>query len=315
MVDEMVNHLQTQYLQYCDPQIPHQRMALGLAAVIEWRCWSIFWLRTPKQYREAVVSPEIRQTYVWCHPLKQITPFRVWIQKLMNVFRVLAKSVSLVESLNMMSDDRDAQKFQWHIGGHACFQSIMHIVSELETPEFQAPNHRSLRSRALGVLKRTMDTRGREVTPMWNVINRIISNCLAKNAPATFPLTPFQAIFPPNAAIPGIGSTTTAPPPTVARSSSVSGDSAIATPLPDLSEVGSLDMQDPTLAFDWVRESNALMRRSALTVLTRDSGILTPQILAPIENYIFVSYALFSSCLSHALWKVGTCHKGLCVGF
>jgi hypothetical protein len=182
----------------------------------------------------------------------------------MNVFRVLAKSVSLVESLNMMSDDKDAQKFQWHIGGHACFQSIMHIVSELETPEFQAPNHRSLRSRALGVLKRTMDTRGREVTPMWNVINRIISNCLAKNAPSTFPLSPFQAIFPPNAPIPGIGSSTTVPPQTIARSSSVSAESAMATPLPDLSEVGSLDMQDPTLAFDWVSESNALMRRSPL---------------------------------------------------
>lgn len=64
MVDEMVSHLQTQYLQYCDPQVPQQRMALGLAAVIEWRCWSIFWLRTPKQYREAAVSPEIRQTCV-----------------------------------------------------------------------------------------------------------------------------------------------------------------------------------------------------------------------------------------------------------
>lgn len=182
----------------------------------------------------------------------------------MNVFRVLAKSVSLVESLNMMSDDKDAQKFQWHIGGHACFQSIMHIVSELETPEFQAANHRSLRSRALSVLKRTMDTRGHEVTPMWNVINRIISNCLAKNAPSTFPLSPFQAMFPPNAAIPGLGSSTTVPPQTIAQNSSVSGGSAMATPLPDLSEVGSLDMQDPTLAFDWVSESNALMRRSPL---------------------------------------------------
>lgn len=67
MVHEMATHLQTQYLQYCDPQVPQQRMALGLAAVIEWRCWSIFWLRTPKQYREAAVSPEIRQTYVWYH--------------------------------------------------------------------------------------------------------------------------------------------------------------------------------------------------------------------------------------------------------
>ncbi|EAU31602.1 predicted protein [Aspergillus terreus NIH2624] len=62
MVNEMVTHIQTQYLQYCDPRISDQRMALGLAAVIEWRCWSIFWLRTPKEYRQAVVSPEIRQT-------------------------------------------------------------------------------------------------------------------------------------------------------------------------------------------------------------------------------------------------------------
>ncbi|KAF5657667.1 c6 transcription [Fusarium heterosporum] len=151
MVDEMVSRLQTQYLQYCDPQVPQQRMALGLAVVIEWRCWSIFWLRSPKQYREAAVSPEIRQT-------------------------VLAKSVSLIESLNSMPDDQDAQRFQWHIGGHACFQSIMHIVSELETPEFKAPNHSLLRARAVEVLKKTMDAREREATPMWKVINRIISN-------------------------------------------------------------------------------------------------------------------------------------------
>lgn len=62
MVDDMATHIQTQYLQFCDSNIPIQRLALGLAAIIEWRCWSIFWLRTPKQYREAVVTPEIRHT-------------------------------------------------------------------------------------------------------------------------------------------------------------------------------------------------------------------------------------------------------------
>ncbi|KAH7143313.1 putative C6 transcription factor [Fusarium sp. MPI-SDFR-AT-0072] len=226
MVHEMVTHLQTQYLQYCDPQVPQQRMALGLAAVIEWRCWSIFWLRTPKQYREAAVSPEIRQT-------------------------VLAKSVSLIESLNSMPDDQDAQKFQWHIGGHACFQSIMHIVSELETPEFKAPNHSLLRARAVEVLKKTMDTRGREATPMWKVINRIISNCLAKNAPANLPLTPFQTVLPRNGVIPGIWSSTTASPSAVPQSLSASGESAIETSLLDLSEIGSIDMQDPVTSFDW----------------------------------------------------------------
>ncbi|OJJ42731.1 hypothetical protein ASPZODRAFT_1298351 [Penicilliopsis zonata CBS 506.65] len=228
MIDEMVLHLQTQYLQYCDPQIPHHRIALGLAAVVEWRCWSIFWPRTPKQYREAVVSPEIRQT-------------------------VLAKSVSLVESLNLAPEDKGAQKLQWHIGGHACFQSIMHIVSELKTPELQAPHHRALRSRALEVLKGTMGTRGREVTPMWNVISRIISNCIARNVPPTFlPLTPFRAVFRTNGELSGTGSlTTSVPAETGAPSLPVSRAPSIVPPLPDLSEVESLHMQDLTMAFDW----------------------------------------------------------------
>ncbi|KAF5572144.1 C6 transcription factor, partial [Fusarium pseudocircinatum] len=51
MVNEIVNHFQTHYLQYCSPHVPEQRMTIGLATVVEWRCWSIFWLRTPKQYR------------------------------------------------------------------------------------------------------------------------------------------------------------------------------------------------------------------------------------------------------------------------
>jgi hypothetical protein len=64
IVDEMATHIRTQYLRYCDPQVPSQRLALGLAAIIEWRCWAIFWLRIPKQYREAIVSPEIRTMLV-----------------------------------------------------------------------------------------------------------------------------------------------------------------------------------------------------------------------------------------------------------
>ncbi|KAK2616886.1 nrps5 single domain, non-ribosomal peptide synthase-like protein [Conoideocrella luteorostrata] len=226
MVGEMVRHIETQYLQYCDPQVTHHRMALGLAAVIEWRSWSIFWLRTPKQYREAVVTPEIRQT-------------------------VLAKSVSLLESLNMMVGDKDAQKFQWHIGGHACFQAIMHIVSELETPEFQAPKHQPLRSRALDVLKQTMDTRGREVASTWNVINRIISNCLAKDAPTMFPLTPFPTIFPANGPAHEVNSPTTTTTQTLSQSLPTSGGPEVASLFPGLSDVGGLDIQSPSTAFDW----------------------------------------------------------------
>ncbi|KAL4908838.1 hypothetical protein BDW74DRAFT_165569 [Aspergillus multicolor] len=218
MVDEMVTHLQTQYLQYCDPGISPQRMALGLAAVIEWRCWSLFWLRTPKHYREAVVSPDIRET-------------------------VLGKSVNLVESLNMMPKDKYAQRFQWHISSHACFQAIMHIVSELETTEFQTPNHHTLRSRALDVLRKTMETRGREVMPMWNVINRIISNCLAKNSPAAFSTSSFPVVFSPSGVVPDVGYSTAVLPQPIAQ------DSLLPTtgnPFLDLSEI-----TDPTMAFGW----------------------------------------------------------------
>ncbi|KAK2839261.1 hypothetical protein FQN49_006316, partial [Arthroderma sp. PD_2] len=219
MVDEMTAHLQSQYLQYCDPRISHQRLALGLAAVIEWRCWSIFWLRTPKQFREAVVSPEFRQT-------------------------VLAKSVSLMESMNTMPYDKDAQSFQWHIGGHACFQAIMHIVSELGTPEFQSLDHHPLRSRALAVLKKTMDLRRLELSSTWNVINRIISSCLAKNREPILQPTSSQTAYQPH---PG----TTASSQTLEGTLPAQKPATIGTPLPNLSEVGSLDMQDPSMAFDW----------------------------------------------------------------
>ncbi|KAK1140025.1 hypothetical protein N8T08_010934 [Aspergillus melleus] len=228
MVGDMASHIEKEYLQFCDANIPMQRLALGLSAVIEWRCWSIFWLRTPKQYREAVVTPDIRQT-------------------------VLEKSVSLMESMNLIPDDKDAQRFQWHIGGHSCFQAIMHIVSELETPEFQAADHSILRSRALVVLRDTMNMKGREMSSIWNVINRIISNCLAKNSQQTFSLTPYSALFPPNRIIPDFSTTVTmTTPQTFAETPGVQGSSVIGAPLPDLGDLGNLDMQDVSMSFDWV---------------------------------------------------------------
>ncbi|THC97147.1 hypothetical protein EYZ11_003362 [Aspergillus tanneri] len=210
-----------------------ERMAIGLAAIIEWRCWSLFWLRTPKQYRGAVVSPEIRQ-------------------------KVLEKSVSLIESMNVISSDKDAQRFQWHIGCHSSFLAIMHIVSELGTLEFQISDHKSLRSRALVALQKTVILKGREGNPIWDVIKRSISNCLEKNASQVFPLTPYPGFFPPNGVIPTMSTTTvTTPPQTIADTSSVINNSIIETSLPDLAEVGGLDMQDPSMTFDWVSEFDA----------------------------------------------------------
>ncbi|RKL18838.1 hypothetical protein BFJ68_g3859 [Fusarium oxysporum] len=229
MVDEMVDHFQAHYLQYCNPQIPEQRMAIGLATVVEWRCWSIFWLRTPKQYREFVIIPEVRQI-------------------------MLEKSVNLIESLNKMPDDKDAQRFEWHIGGHACFQPIMHIVSELDMPDFDVPNRQALRSRALDALKKTMHTRGREVTPMWNAMNRIISNCLAKSASRHLPVTLFQAAridFLVNETTQGLGSSATESSPALLPDMPISREFASSASLPDFTALGSIEMLEPDIMFDW----------------------------------------------------------------
>ncbi|KAK2929559.1 hypothetical protein FoTM2_009899 [Fusarium oxysporum f. sp. vasinfectum] len=229
MVDEMVDHFQAHYLQYCNPQIPEQRMAIGLATVVEWRCWSIFWLRTPKQYREFVIIPEVRQI-------------------------MLEKSVNLIESLNKMPDDKDAQRFEWHIGGHACFQPIMHIVSELDMPDFDVPNRQALRSRALDALKKTMHTRGREVTPMWNAMNRLISNCLAKSTSRHLPVTLFQAAridFSVNETTQGLGSSATESSPALLPDMPISREFASSASLPDFTALGSIEMLEPDIMFEW----------------------------------------------------------------
>ncbi|KAF5583206.1 C6 transcription factor [Fusarium pseudoanthophilum] len=235
MVDEMVNHFQTNYLQYCSPHVPEQRMAIGLATVVEWRCWSIFWLRTPKQYRELVITPGVRQM-------------------LTHTLRILEKSVNLIESLNHMPGDKDAQRFEWHIGGHACFQPIMHIVSELDMPNFDAPNRQALRSRALDALKKTMLTRGREATPMWNAMNRIISNCLAKSTSRPLPVTPFQTTptgLPINETIQGLCPSVSVPSPARLPDMPISEDFTSPASLPDPTTLGSIEMLGPDIMFDW----------------------------------------------------------------
>ncbi|KAF5564457.1 C6 transcription factor [Fusarium napiforme] len=235
MVDEMVNHFQTNYLKYCSPHVPEQRMAIGLATIVEWRCWSIFWLRTPKQYRESVITPEARQMLTY-------------------TLRILEKSVNLIESLNSMPGDKDSQRFGWHIGGHACFQPIMHIVSELDMPNFDAPNRQALRSRALDALEKTMLARGREATPMWNAMNRIISNCLAKSTSTTFPVTPFPAVrtgLPINATTQGLGSSATVSSPALLPDMPPFGDFTSSASLPDPTALGSIEMLEPDIMFDW----------------------------------------------------------------
>lgn len=175
----------------------------------------------------------------------------------------------------MMPDDKDAEKFQWHIGGHACFQAIMHIVSELGTPEFQNPTHHSLRSRALAVLKRTTDARGSEHSSTWNVINRIISNCLAKNAPNILSSTPSNDTY-------YLYQEPVDLPQSLQESRPVPENSGTQeVPLSSLFGMGSLDMQDPCLTFDWVSDivSPLELNYQFPNIRFRDFGISTLLIL------------------------------------
>ncbi len=62
MLDELHEEVQRKYLQYLDPEVPMHRLTLGLASLLEWRCYLLFWLRMPRMYRDVVFSNEIRKS-------------------------------------------------------------------------------------------------------------------------------------------------------------------------------------------------------------------------------------------------------------
>lgn len=64
MLDEVHEDNHRKYLHYLNPEIPMERLTLGLASLLEWRSYLLFWLRMPRAYRDAVFSDEIRRSYV-----------------------------------------------------------------------------------------------------------------------------------------------------------------------------------------------------------------------------------------------------------
>jgi hypothetical protein len=69
MLDEYHEEIQRKYLRYCRPEIPMQRLCLGLASLLEWRCYLLFWLRMPRVYRDVVFSNDIRRSYASAYPI------------------------------------------------------------------------------------------------------------------------------------------------------------------------------------------------------------------------------------------------------
>ena len=62
MLDEVHEECHRKYLRFCNPEIPMQRLCMGLASLLEWRCYLLFWLRMPRAYRDVVFSNDIRKS-------------------------------------------------------------------------------------------------------------------------------------------------------------------------------------------------------------------------------------------------------------
>ncbi|KAL6706734.1 hypothetical protein ACN47E_005276 [Coniothyrium glycines] len=166
MLDEVHEESQKKYLHYLNPDIPMQRLTLGLASLLEWRCYLLFWLRMPRAYRDVVFSDDIRRS-------------------------IFEKSVNCIETLNRAAADLDAARFHWHIGSIASFQAIMHVLSELKNPLFDAPD----RQRALRALQMSRIIKENNNAKAWQAVRHMIDRAVAEHASSSRAQAQPQNVF------------------------------------------------------------------------------------------------------------------------
>ncbi|KAH8724757.1 hypothetical protein GQ44DRAFT_617556 [Phaeosphaeriaceae sp. PMI808] len=153
MLTEYHDEIQRKYLRFCNPAFPMQRLCLGLASLLEWRCYLVFWLRMPRAYRDVVFSTDIRRS-------------------------IFEKSINCIEAINGATSDLEVARFQWHIGrGIASFQAIMHVLSELRNPLFDTPD----RQRALKALQLSRILRENNSTKAWQAVRNMIDKAVAEH--------------------------------------------------------------------------------------------------------------------------------------
>ncbi|KAL5394175.1 hypothetical protein PMIN06_005167 [Paraphaeosphaeria minitans] len=155
MVEEMHEDNYRKFLRFASRDVPMQRLSLALATLLEWRCYVLFWLRMPRAFRDLVFSIDVRKS-------------------------IFEKSVNIIETLNGASADVDAARFQWHIGGHAAFQAIMHVLSELRNPLFDAPD----RYRAIRALQLLKLLKEQNHTRPWQVVKSMIDRLVGEQGSA-----------------------------------------------------------------------------------------------------------------------------------
>jgi len=139
-----------------------ERLTIGLASLLEWRAYLLFWLRMPRAYRDIVFTNDIRRS-------------------------IFEKSISCVEAVNVATADIDSARFHWHIAGVASFQAIMHILSELRNPLFAPPE----RQRALKALQMSRILRENNSAKAWQAVKNMIDKAISEHG--TFPRAQSQS--------------------------------------------------------------------------------------------------------------------------
>ncbi|KAF2461201.1 fungal-specific transcription factor domain-containing protein, partial [Lineolata rhizophorae] len=96
-------------LRHCDGAVMHQSFAILLHSLLEVRFWILFWTQIPRNFREAILGPDIRTM-------------------------VFLKSVLFIENIYVARNPDERAHFFYHAGPHNTFTAIMHILSELHLP-------------------------------------------------------------------------------------------------------------------------------------------------------------------------------------
>lgn len=99
----------------------------------------------------------------------------------------------MIETLDGATADPDTARFRWHIsmtakppllmgltisGAHTVFQAIIHVVSELRNPTFDAPN----RFRAIKALQFSRMLKEQDQAKSWQAVKSMIDRFLGKEA-------------------------------------------------------------------------------------------------------------------------------------
>ncbi|KAJ9633660.1 hypothetical protein H2199_009298 [Coniosporium tulheliwenetii] len=157
MLEDMNDQHQRLYIRHCDPASPFQALALGLGHMLQYRMWLLFWYRIPRNYREATSLIEIR-------------------------LMIFIQTVVVLESNTTFELHTDAERFEWSIGEHFTFHSIMHLISELSTPFFQSTDQTALRNRALAALQGMKPLKRDPDLRAWSYIRKVIAKLCAECA-------------------------------------------------------------------------------------------------------------------------------------